>query len=75
MTTATATNVTKQYVLTALDRCDRCGAQAWYKIEMSNTFDLLFCKHDFDKNKVRLTEIAVSILDESDRLVQDKLKD
>ena len=42
---------------------------------MSNTFDLLFCKHDFDKNKVRLTEIAVSILDESDRLVQDKLKD
>jgi len=65
----------KQETLDALDRCDKCGAQAWFRVEFSNMFSLLFCKHDFDKNSAKLKEVAVYIHDESDKLVQDKLKD
>jgi hypothetical protein len=54
--------------LTAADRCDRCGAQAYVRATMESGFDLLLCAHHFHENEVRLREIAVSIQDESDRL-------
>lgn len=41
--------------LTALDRCDRCGAQAYVEVASSATgLDLLFCTHHFEKLKVGL---------------------
>ncbi|WP_375490929.1 hypothetical protein [uncultured Jatrophihabitans sp.] len=54
--------------ITATDRCDRCGAQAYVRATMESGFDLLLCAHHFRENESRLREIAVSIHDESDRL-------
>ena len=54
--------------LTAADRCDRCGAQAYIRATMESGFDLLLCAHHFHENEVRLREVAVRIHDESDRL-------
>ena len=55
--------------LTAADRCDRCGAQAYIRATMESGFDLLLCGHHFHENEDRLRKIAVSIRDETDRLV------
>jgi hypothetical protein len=56
--------------LTAADRCDRCGAQAYVRATMESGFDLLLCAHHFHENEIRLREIAVAIRDESDRLAE-----
>ena len=56
--------------LTATDRCDRCGAQAYVRATMESGFDLLLCAHHFHENEDRLREIATSIQDESERLAQ-----
>lgn len=56
--------------LTATDRCDRCGAQAYVRVTMDSGFDLLMCAHHFHDNEARLREIAVEILDESERLAE-----
>jgi hypothetical protein len=56
--------------LTAADRCDRCGAQAYVRATMESGFDLLLCAHHFRENETRLREVAVAIYDESDRLAQ-----
>lgn len=54
--------------LTAADRCDRCGAQAYVRATMGSGFDLMLCAHHFRENETRLREVATSIYDESDRL-------
>jgi hypothetical protein len=54
--------------LTAEDRCDRCGAQAYVRATMESGFDLLLCAHHFRENEPRLRQIAVDIHDESERL-------
>jgi ribosomal protein S14 len=56
--------------LTAADRCDRCGAQAYVRATMESGFDLLLCAHHFRENESRLREVAASIYDESDRLAE-----
>ncbi len=54
--------------LTATDRCDRCGAQAYVRATMDSGFDLLLCAHHWRENESRLRKIAASIQDESVRL-------
>lgn len=54
--------------LTATDRCDRCGAQAYVRTVLGSGSELLFCSHHWRENEDRLREIAVSIQDETDRL-------
>lgn len=54
--------------LTASDRCDRCGAQAYVRATMGSGFDLLLCAHHFRENEQRLREVAISIHDESTKL-------
>lgn len=54
--------------LTAADRCDRCGAQAYVRATMESGFDLLLCAHHFRENETRLREVAAAIHDESERL-------
>ena len=54
--------------LTAADRCDRCGAQAYVRATMESGFDLLLCAHHFRENEARLREVAAEIYDESERL-------
>lgn len=46
--------------LTALDRCDRCGAQAVVRA-MLETGDLLFCGHHARQHAEALARVAVSV--------------
>ena len=41
--------------LTAQDRCDRCGAQAYHRIEFTAS-ELLFCAHHYRRHKDRLPQ-------------------
>ena len=54
--------------LTATDRCDRCGAQAYVRATLDSGLDLLFCAHHWHDNETRLREISADIQDELDRL-------
>jgi hypothetical protein len=49
--------------LTAVDRCDRCGAQAYLRVELAGGGDLLFCAHHAREHGDKLREIAVSVHD------------
>lgn len=53
--------------LTALDRCDSCGAQAYVRVTMS-TGELLFCAHHANQYREKLTASALNWHDETDRL-------
>jgi len=65
--------IDKPRVLTLQDRCDRCSAQAFVKVEGHNG-DLLFCGHHYNKamdNAVgydNLMKFAITIIDERDRI-------
>ena len=54
--------------LTAVDRCDRCGARAYVRALLPNGLELLFCAHHNRQHSSALTKIAVSIHDETSRL-------
>jgi hypothetical protein len=54
--------------LTALDRCDRCGAQAYVRVTMPTGSDLIFCAHHGREYAPKLLELDAVILDESERL-------
>lgn len=62
--TATLTTDT----LTAADRCDRCGAQAYVRVVLSSGGELLFCAHHGRKHQDKLREVAADITDETARL-------
>lgn len=65
MTTAVAPTVQ----LTALDRCDRCGAQAYVRVELAVGGELLFCAHHAREHADKLQQVAAAIQDETGRLV------
>ncbi|MFC7471263.1 hypothetical protein ACFQVA_32720 [Actinomadura keratinilytica] len=54
--------------LTAADRCDRCGAQAYLRVVLMSGGELLFCAHHGRKFEPELKKIAAEIQDESERL-------
>ena len=54
--------------LTALDACDRCGAQAYVRVLLANGGELLFCAHHGRLHADALAKVAVDIQDESNRL-------
>ena len=54
--------------LTALDVCDRCGAQAYVRVLLANSGELLFCAHHGRVHAKALAEVAVDIQDETNRL-------
>ncbi|MGA8257976.1 MAG: hypothetical protein WB767_15510 [Nocardioides sp.] len=64
MTTATAPST----ALTAEDRCDRCGAQAYLRVELQTGGELLFCAHHAREHGDKLKEIAVTVVDETHKL-------
>lgn len=53
--------------LTAADRCDICGAQAFIRVVLA-TGDLVFCGHHGTANKDKLKPIAISWQDETGKL-------
>jgi hypothetical protein len=62
------TAVARDAALTAADRCDRCGAQAYLRVELPGGGELLFCAHHARKHGDKLSEVALNIHDETDRL-------
>jgi hypothetical protein len=54
--------------LTALDLCDRCGAQAYVRVVLPAAGELLFCAHHARQHAEALAQVAVEIQDETDRL-------
>lgn len=56
-----------QYYLTALDRCDRCSAQAYVKAT-GVSGELYFCGHHFAGMEESLSKWAFEIIDERDKL-------
>lgn len=53
--------------LTALDRCDSCGAQAYVRVTLKHG-ELMFCGHHADEVRDRLMPTALEWLDETARL-------
>lgn len=64
MTTAVAPSTR----LTASDRCDRCGAQAYLRVQLNGGGELLFCAHHAREHGDKLRKVAVSLHDETARL-------
>ena len=62
------TAVAEPAALTRSDRCDRCGAQAYVRVELQAGGELLFCAHHAREHGPRLREIAAEVQDETDRL-------
>lgn len=64
MTTAVAASP-----LTAADRCDRCGAQAYVRVRLAAGGELLFCGHHGRRHEDKLRPMSAEWQDETDRLV------
>jgi len=65
VTTATAPSAAP---LSALDRCDRCGAQAYLRVHLQGGFELLFCAHHAREHGEKLREVAEHVQDETAKL-------
>jgi hypothetical protein len=67
-----------EWHLTAFDRCDSCGAQAYIMIKGS-TGDLMFCGHHYEKimnnpdSYTKMMSFMLEVVDERERLVENKL--
>jgi hypothetical protein len=55
--------------LTATDRCDRCGAQAYVRVHLSSGGELLFCGHHSREHGDKIKAIAVNVHDETSKLL------
>jgi hypothetical protein len=53
--------------LSAIDRCDVCGAQAYIRVELDSG-KLLFCAHHGNANKAKLEPLVVNWYDQSEDL-------
>lgn len=60
--------------LSALDRCDRCGAQAYLRVTLASGGELLFCAHHGKKYEEGLRSISAQIHDETDKLAETTAK-
>ncbi len=65
----TTTEIHRVYELSALDRCDSCGAHAYVHATLA-TGDLYFCAHHAARFREKITGTAVAWLDETDRLFE-----
>jgi hypothetical protein len=65
---ADVTTAVAPSALSAADRCDRCGAQAYLKVELQSGGELLFCAHHAREHGDKLREVAAQVVDETDRL-------
>ncbi|BDZ43348.1 hypothetical protein GCM10025865_26470 [Paraoerskovia sediminicola] len=56
--------------LTALDRCDRCGAQAYVRVVLEHG-ELLFCGHHGRAHAAAYEDMATHVQDETDKLLAE----
>lgn len=64
----TRSSTTVDPTLTAMDRCDRCGAQAYMRVILHSGGELMFCAHHANAHREKLNEVAARIHDETARL-------
>lgn len=67
---------TKEWTLTAADRCDErnCGAQA-YVLVKGVSGELTFCSHHYEEaSGEKLSAFAFEVVDERERLIENRLK-
>ncbi|HEX7355507.1 MAG TPA: hypothetical protein VF288_11825 [Mycobacteriales bacterium] len=62
--TGTLTPLSDRPRLTAADRCDRCGAQAYVRVVLSGGGELLFCNHHYGEHEAPLAKVAIAVDDE-----------
>lgn len=62
------TTVAPSAPLTAMDRCDRCGAQAYLRVELQTGGELMFCAHHAREHGDKIKEIAATVVDETHKL-------
>lgn len=69
----------KEWILTAVDRCDaNCSAQA-YVLVKGMSGELQFCSHHYNKitstevGKQKIEDFAFEIIDERERLIENRL--
>jgi hypothetical protein len=65
--------VTVEYLLGPKDRCDQCSAEALVLVKLV-TGELMFCGHHYNDNESALKKFAYEIIDERDKLIQNKLQ-
>lgn len=63
------TTLAPDSAITAADRCDRCGAQAYVRVRLI-TGELHFCAHHAKQFEPSLKKVAVEIQDETARLTE-----
>lgn len=56
--------------LSATDRCDRCGAQAYVRVVLPGGADLQFCAHHWSRHEDALRPQAEQVIDETHRLME-----
>ena len=57
------TTLTTSGPLTAADRCDRCGAQAYVQVVLTSGGELLFCGHHAKAHIDKVRPLAAEIYD------------
>lgn len=60
--------------MTALDRCDRCGAQAYMRVTLTVGGQLLFCGHHALEHGPKLKDAGHHIHDETQKLIDSERK-
>jgi len=58
--------------LTADDRCDRCGAQAYMRVTLTSGLELLFCGHHGKEFGPKLAEAGATLDDQLEQLVESE---
>jgi hypothetical protein len=66
--------VLEQAPLNSVDRCDRCGAQAYVRATLLSGAHLLFCAHHAKAYAEGLKGQAAHIHDETNRLMESSEK-
>ena len=65
------TLIAQERVLEIADRCDVCQAQAFVMVKLGQGI-LTFCGHHFARNEAALIKFAYEIIDERDKLIENK---
>jgi len=64
--------IEKEYVLKVVDRCDSCSAEALVLVKGVGG-ELMFCGHHYAKNEKALEKFAYEVIDEREKIIQNKL--
>jgi len=71
--------ISKEWTLSAIDRCDSCAAEALVKVT-GLTGELMFCGHHYNKIMdnsnayAKMMAFMLTIIDEREKLIESKEK-